>query len=231
MKRTRIKICGLTREADVAAAIDAGADALGLVFYEKSARYVTPARAAELVAGLPAFISVVGLFVNATDDTLRAVCEQVPISLLQFHGDESVAACAHQAALAGLPFLRAERMAPSTVPESLLQCEQSYSAASNLFSGLLLDTLVEGYGGAGKVFDWSLVPKELAPRVVLSGGLSAHNITEAVLRLRPYAVDVSSGVESARGIKDADKIRAFITAVRQADMQLSGQSADPATLN
>lgn len=220
MKRTRIKICGLTREQDVACAIEAGADALGFVFFDKSARHVTPQRAAQLVAGLPAFVSVVGLFVNASDDAVRAVHEQVPLSLLQFHGDESVADCARQAAMTGLPFLRAERMAATTVPDSLLQCELSYSAASKLFSGLLLDTLVEGYGGAGKVFDWSLVPKELAPRVVLSGGLSAHNVTEAVLRLRPYAVDVSSGVESAKGIKDADKIRTFIAAVRQADMQL-----------
>ena len=217
MKRTRIKICGLTREQDVEAAVAAGADALGLVFYAKSARYVTPRQAAKLLARLPAFVSVTGLFVNATEAEIGAVAQQVPLSLLQFHGDETREQCVALAHAVGKPFVRAERIAPTTVPESLLQCEQSYSAASDLFSGLLLDTLVDGYGGAGKVFDWSLVPKELAPRVVLSGGLSAHNVTEAVLRVRPYAVDVSSGVESARGIKDADKIRAFIAAVHGAD--------------
>jgi phosphoribosylanthranilate isomerase len=217
MRRTRIKICGLTREQDVAAAVEFGADALGLVFYPKSPRYVSPVRAGQLLAHLPAFVNRVGLFVNADEDQVRLAARQASLSLLQFHGDESVAQCVALASAVGLPFIRAARIEPDTKPESLLQCEHTYSAASGLFSGLLLDTHVEGYGGAGKVFDWSLVPKELAPRVVLSGGLSAHNITEAVLQMRPFAVDVSSGVESAKGIKDADKMRALIAAVRLAD--------------
>jgi phosphoribosylanthranilate isomerase len=216
-QRTRVKICGLTRPEDVAAAIDAGADAIGLVFYPKSARYVTPEAAAQLLAHLPPFVQVVGLFVNASVEQVAQVVQQVPISLLQFHGDESVAHCCAVAEAVQRPFIRAERIGPDTKPENLLQSQHNYHAASRWFSGLLLDTLVDGYGGSGKGFDWSLIPKELAPRVVLSGGLSAHNVTGAVHQVRPWALDVSSGVEQAKGIKDAAKIHAFIAAVRAAD--------------
>lgn len=220
--RTRVKICGFTREQDVAAAIAAGADALGFVFYPKSPRYVSPARAAKLLTHLPPFVSSVGLFVNASIDEIREVLTQVPLSLLQFHGDETPQQCCALAKAVGRPFIQAQRISPDTKPNSLLQCEQTYLATSSLYAGLLLDTHVESYGGSGKVFDWSLIPKELAPRVVLSGGLSVHNITEAVLRVRPFAVDVSSGVEAAKGIKDADQMRAFIQAVRLADTRLGG---------
>ena len=217
MHRTRIKICGLTREADRDAAIDAGADALGLVFYDKSPRHVTPARAAELARDLPPFVGLVALFVNPAPDAVCAVLDAAPVALLQFHGDETPAQCAALAAAARRPFVRAFRVKPDTSPADLLEWERAYRAASPWCSGLLLDTWVDAYGGAGKVFDWSVIPKELAPRAVLSGGLSVQNVTEAVVRVRPYAVDISSGVEAAKGIKDARKIAAFAAAVRAAD--------------
>lgn len=219
--RTRIKICGLTRAEDVQAAIAVGADALGFVFYPKSPRYVSPAAAARLIAAVPPFVTTVGLFVNAVQHEVDAIVRQAPIALLQFHGDETVEQCAEIAHAVNRPFMRAVRMGPDRSGADLLKYEQNCRAASELFTGLLLDAFVDGYGGGGKVFDWSLIPKELAPRVVLSGGLSAQNATEAVLQVRPHAVDVSSGVELSKGIKDPAKIRAFIGAVHQADASLS----------
>lgn len=219
-KRTRIKICGLAREEDVHAAVAAGADAVGLVFYPASPRYAAPDVAARLVRAAPPFITTVGLFVNASIDEVDAVVRQAPVSLLQFHGDETVEQCAAIARKVNRPFVRAIRMASDVNAADLLEYERKYRAATALFSGLLLDAMVEGYGGGGKVFDWSLIPKELAPRVVLSGGLSVQNATEAVLQVRPYAVDVSSGVELSKGIKDAARIRAFVGAVREADATL-----------
>lgn len=217
MRRTRIKICGLTRPQDVAAAVAAGADALGFVFYDLSPRFVTAAQAGALVAEVPPFVTTVGLFVNATAQEVAAVTHIVPVAQLQFHGDESPEQCALLAGSANRPFLKAFRVRPDTRPVELLEYENQYRAASPLFSGLLLDTFVDAYGGAGKVFDWSLIPKEIAPRVVLSGGLNVQNATDAVVRVRPYAVDISSGVELQKGIKDAHKIAAFAQAVRVAD--------------
>ena len=217
MQRTRIKICGLTRPEDVAAVAAAGADAAGFVFYPKSPRYVTPARYAELARALPPFVNAVALFVNATEDEVRAVVAAGPVSLLQFHGDETPEACAQLASSVQRPFVRAFRVKPDTTAADLLESEAQYRAASPWFTGLLLDTYVDAYGGAGKVFDWSLIPKELAPRVVLSGGLSVHNVTGAVAQVRPFAVDISSGVEASKGIKDARLIDAFVDAVRAAD--------------
>jgi phosphoribosylanthranilate isomerase len=217
MYRTRIKICGLTRAEDVAAAVAAGADAIGFVFYAKSPRYVSADAAAQLIFAVPPFISTVGLFVNAGVEEVAAVLQQAPLSLLQFHGDETPEQCAAIAAAVKRPFIRAARIGSSTTSADLIEYEQDYRSASPYFTGLLLDTLVEQYGGSGKVFDWSLIPEELAPRVVLSGGLSVQNATDAVQRVRPHAVDISSGVEQAKGIKDAAKITAFISAVRQAD--------------
>ncbi|WP_267875295.1 phosphoribosylanthranilate isomerase [Massilia hydrophila] len=217
MQRTRIKICGITREEDLRAAVNAGADALGFVFYPKSPRYVTPQQAADLCQALPPYVSAVALFVNATLDEVRAVAAAAPLALIQFHGDETVEACATLAAAVQRPFVKAFRVRPDTSPDELLEYERRYRAASPWFSGLLLDTWVDAYGGAGKAFDWSLVPKELAPRVVLSGGLNVQNATDAVLRVRPFAVDVSSGVEAQKGIKDARRIDDFIKAVRAAD--------------
>lgn len=217
MHRTRIKICGLTRAEDVAAAVAAGVDAIGLVFYAGSPRHVTASAAAELAGRIPPFIATVGLFVNAGAEEVGAVLEEAPLSLLQFHGDETPAQCAAIAHAVKRPFMRAARIGSATTQADLIEYERNYRAASTFFTGLLLDTLVEQYGGSGKVFDWSLIPEELAPRAVLSGGLSVQNATDAVRRVRPHAVDVSSGVERARGIKDAARITAFVEAVRRAD--------------
>ncbi|HEY4071647.1 MAG TPA: phosphoribosylanthranilate isomerase [Herbaspirillum sp.] len=225
--RTRIKICGLTRAEDVAAAVAAGADAVGFVFYPQSPRFIAPRQAAALIAQLPPFITPVGLFVNAGADEVAEVLLHAPLALLQFHGDESPEQCAAIAAAPAIrrPFMRAARIGASTRPEDLLECELAYRAASPFFSALLLDTLVDSYGGSGKVFDWSVIPEELASRVVLSGGLNAANITDALRLVRPHAVDVSSGVESAKGIKDGARINAFIEAVRGADRLIDDAAA------
>ena len=205
-QRTRIKICGLTREADVDAAVAAGADAIGFVLYDKSPRHVTVTRAAELARRLPPFVMPVGLFVNATDTEIDAATVAIPQMLLQFHGDESPQACARM----GRPFLRAARMAPGF---DLLDFASRFADAQ----AILLDADVDSYGGSGKVFDWSLVPSAVPLPVVLSGGLHAGNVIQGIHTLRPWAVDVSSGVEHSKGIKDADALRRFCNAVREAD--------------
>jgi phosphoribosylanthranilate isomerase len=204
--RTRIKVCGLTREADVDAAVQAGADAIGFVLYDKSPRHVDPARAAALARRLPPFVTPVLLLVNAPPALLHRALAAVPQALLQFHGDESPAQCEAP----GRPYLRAARMAPGF---DLLDFGSRFRSAQ----ALLLDAHVDGYGGGGKAFDWSLIPPSVPLPVVLSGGLNAANVIEGVLRVRPWAVDVSSGVESAKGIKDAQALRRFCDAVRAAD--------------
>ncbi|MES2103711.1 MAG: phosphoribosylanthranilate isomerase [Pseudomonadota bacterium] len=219
LHRTRIKICGLTRAEDVRAAVSYGADALGFVFYPESPRYVTPLQAAALLSHVPPFVTTVGLFVNASVEYIVSTVAAAPVALLQFHGDETAEQCHQLASAVNRPFTRAFRVKADTAPADLLECEKIYRAASPLFCGLLLDTFVESFGGSGKVFDWSLIPKELAPRAVLSGGLSVQNATDAVSRVRPFAVDISSGVEQGKGIKDDAKLRAFIQAVRLADNQ------------
>lgn len=218
-KRTRIKICGLTRAQDVRVVVEAGADAVGFVFYPPSSRFVTPDAVALLLQVLPPFVMSVGLFVNVSEDELRATIAKAPVQLLQFHGDETAEQCHQLASAVNRPFIRAFRVSPDTSAKDLLECEIEYRSASPLFNGLLLDTFVDGFGGSGKVFDWSLIPKELAPLVVLSGGLNVQNATDAVRLVRPFAVDISSGVEVAKGIKDMAKVRAFIDAVRLADNQ------------
>ena len=215
--RTRIKLCGMTRAEDVQAAIDAGADALGFVFYPGSPRYVAPELASQLLSCVPGFVSTVGLFVNASSEQVSEIVARAPVSLLQFHGDETLEQCCETAKAVNRPFLRALRVKPGMQAADLLKYEHDCHAASDLFAGLLLDTWVDEFGGSGKVFDWSLIPEELAPRAVLSGGLSVQNATDAVARVRPFAVDVSSGVELAKGIKDSVKMRAFVDAVRAAD--------------
>lgn len=207
---TRIKICGLTREADVDAAVAAGADALGFVLYAESPRAVTAARAAELTRRLPPFITPVLLFVNAGPEEIAQGLRAVPNALLQFHGDESPEACA----ASGRPFMRAARMGPGF---DLLDFAARYSEAQSL----LLDAHVEGYGGAGKVFDWSLIPANVGSPLVLSGGLNPANVIDGITHVRPWAVDVSSGVEQAKGIKDAGLMRQFCAAVRTADERLA----------
>lgn len=204
---TRIKICGITCVADGTAAADAGADAVGLVFYPKSPRYVTAERAAGIAAALPPFVTVVGLFVNATPEFVNETLAQVPMGLLQFHGDEDETYCRQFQR----PFVKAARMRPGF---DLVQYAASFPTAQ----AILLDAFVEGYGGAGHSFDWSLIPQGLARPIVLSGGLTIGNVCEAVRRVRPAAVDVSSGVEIAKGVKDHAKIAAFIAGVRHADV-------------
>jgi phosphoribosylanthranilate isomerase len=213
VSRTRIKICGLTREADVAAAVDAGADAIGFVLYPKSPRAVTAARAAELARRLPPFVTPVLLLVNAAPAEIDAARQAVPHALLQFHGDETPAQCE----AAGRAYLRAARMAAGV---DLLDFAARFASAS----ALLLDAHVDGYGGGGKAFDWSLVPPGVPLPVVLSGGLNAANVIDGVRRVRPWAVDVSSGVERDKGIKDAALMRRFCDAVRAADGR---PAADP----
>ena len=206
--KPRIKICGLTRVEDVCAAVDAGADAIGLVFYGKSPRYVDLALAAELARAVPPFITIVGLFVNEDPAQVRRTLAAVPIHLLQFHGDEDDAYCRQF----DRPFVKAARVAPGI---DLVQ----YAGAFPSAQAILLDAFVDGFGGGGKVFDWTLIPKNLKTPIILSGGLDSDNVADAITRVRPAAVDVSSGVElndAAKGIKDAEKIRAFVAAVRAA---------------
>jgi len=197
----RVKICGITRSEDLHAACNAGADALGFVFYAKSPRRLSIGQAAELVAQLPPFVQSVGLFVNAEPAFVESVLNVAPLDLLQFHGDETPADCTRY----GRPYLKAIRVKPDT---DLLKCAADFAAAS----GLLLDAYVPGVpGGTGARFDWRLIPPRLPKRVILSGGLTPDNVAEAVQRVGPWAVDVSSGVEAAKGIKDAQKIARFIS--------------------
>ena len=218
MNRTRIKICGLTREEDVDAAVAAGADAIGFVIYAASPRYVSPARAAELAARLPPYVTPVLLFVNESLAKVAAACALLPHALLQFHGDETPAEClAH-----GRPFVRAARIplqapAPGEAGFDLV----NYAISFNKAQAILLDAHVEGFGGGGKTFNWSLLPPNVNAHLVLSGGLTPANVTDGILQVRPrcitLAVDVSSGVEVSKGIKSADKINQFVAAVRAAD--------------
>lgn len=218
--RTRVKLCGLRHPEEVATAVAAGADAIGLVFYAPSVRAVDLAAAARLANGLPPFVTLTGLFVNATLDEVAAAVDQVPLSLLQFHGDESAQQCAAIAQAVNRPFIRALRVGPDAQAADLLKWMQDYAAAGQHFSGLLLDTWTAAYGGSGERFDWSVIPPDMAARIILSGGLNPDNVTEAVQQVRPFAVDVSSGIEAARGVKDLARMRAFVQAVRQADAAL-----------
>ena len=216
-QRTRIKLCGLSRPDDVKVAVEVGADAIGLVFFPPSPRNVTPAQAGELLARLPAYVTAVGLFVNPDEAQVRDVVAAAPVTLLQFHGDETPEQCARIAQAVRRPFMRALRVRPETTAADLIEFERQYRACSPLFSGMLLDTWSDAYGGTGKVFDWSLIPADIARQAVLSGGLNVQNVTDAVRRVRPHAVDVSSGIEAAKGVKDAALMRAFVAAVRAAD--------------
>ncbi len=208
---TRIKICGITREQDVSSVAEYGADALGLVFYEKSPRHVSVQLAAQLARSVPPFLTVVGLFVNPSVDYVREVLAKVPLDVLQFHGEEEPQFCRQF----GKPYLKAIRVKPGL---DLVECAARYAGAQ----GLLLDAFVEGtQGGTGESFDWALIPHDLPLPVILSGGLRAGNVAAAIRQVRPYAVDVSSGVEAAKGIKDAAKIAAFVNEVKNVDLQLS----------
>ena len=204
--RTRVKICGITRVEDALIAIQQGADAIGLVFYEPSPRHVSIAQAAEIANQMPAFVSVVGLFVNAEANFVNSVISQVKLDLLQFHGEETPEECARYK----LPFIKAIRVKPET---NLLQYTNDFSAAK----ALLLDSFTQGLmGGTGHVFDWTLIPEGLSKPYILAGGLNAHNVAGAITQIQPYAVDVSGGVEISKGIKDAVKIAAFMEQVNSA---------------
>src|SRR5687768_796230 len=219
--RTRIKICGLTREQDVDAALAAGADAVGFVMYGKSPRCVTTHRAAELAPRLPPFVTPVLLFVNDPSARVMAACKAVPGSMVQFHGDETPEQCLEATAGGWHPFMRAARIPLDGTPFDLLKFVSDHASAQ----AILLDAHVEGYGGAGKTFNWSLLPPSVNCHLVLSGGLTPANVTDGIVQVRPrcktLAVDVSSGVEVSKGIKDAEKINRFVAAVRAADALLA----------
>ena len=221
--RTRIKVCGLTREADLDAAASAGIDALGFVLYRPSARYVSPARAGELARQLPPWITPVLLFVNADAELIEQALREVPNATLQFHGDETPGQCTGW----GRPFLRAARLPAGDAPTDAGPAFDLLKFASEFQSAqaILLDAHVEGYGGGGKTFNWSQLPTNVNAHLVLSGGLTPANVTDGILQVRPrcrtLAVDVSSGVEVSKGIKSADLIHQFCLAVRRADAELS----------
>lgn len=229
--RTRIKICGITREQDLDAVVAAGADAVGFVLYPKSPRYVSPERAAELARRLPPFVTPVLLFVNASVAEVLTASRLIPGALLQFHGDESPADCDAAALAANCAYLRAARipLGDGAAQFDLVKYAHNFSNAR----AILLDAHVDGYGGGGKVFNWSLLPPSVNAPLVLSGGLDSANVGDGIATLRPrclsLAVDISSGVEAVdaqgsplRGIKDPEKINQFVAAVRAADQRLAG---------
>lgn len=204
--RTRAKICGITRIEDALSAIEHGADAIGLVFYPPSPRHVSVSQATAIAAALPPFVTVVALFVNPTKAEVADILSQVRIDLLQFHGDEDEAACAQYS----LPYLKAVRVKEST---NLIQYAQRYSSAKALLLDAYSDRAV---GGTGQTFDWRLIPENVPLPIILAGGLTSENVTEAIQKVQPYAVDVSGGVEQSKGVKDATKIAAFMSAVKEA---------------
>jgi phosphoribosylanthranilate isomerase len=205
---TAVKICGVGRVDDALAAARAGAHAIGLVFYKPSPRYVAPEKAREIIRALPPFVTPVGLFVNATEREVRETIAVAPVALLQFHGAETPAFCRQF----GVPYIKAIRVRGGI---DLLQYAHDFHDAK----ALLLDAFVEGtHGGTGQSFDWTLIPRALPLPVILSGGLDPANVAGAIQQVRPWAVDVSSGVEAAPGIKDAERIAAFIAGVRNADV-------------
>ncbi len=205
--RTRVKICGITRLEDARAAVGLGADAIGLVFYPPSPRAVTPETAAAIVESLPPFVSVVGLFVDEARSRIAEILKTVPLDLLQFHGEESPEQCAGH----GRPWIKAIRMHESV---DLISVMHEYAGCA----GLLLDTYQAGVpGGTGVTFDWDRIPRKLASNIILAGGLNPQNVEQAIRQVHPYAVDVSGGVEAAKGIKDADKLAAFIAGVNRGD--------------
>jgi len=217
-QRTRIKMCGFTREADVLAACAAGADAIGFVLYPPSPRHVSLERAGALASLLAPFVTPVLLFVNERADRIQAACRQVPGALLQFHGDESPEFCEAMSLLTGRPHLKAARIPLSAVQDfDLLE----FAAIHHAAQALLLDAHVDGYGGGGKTFNWSLLPPNVNAHLVLSGGLTPANVADGIRTLRSHglslAVDVSSGIETGKGLKDVSKMQHFVEAVRTAD--------------
>lgn len=213
MSRTRIKICGITQPMDAQCAVDAGADAIGLVFYEPSPRYVALEQAARICDSVPPFVNIVALTVNADSAFIERILTRLPIDLLQFHGDESPEICEGFAR----PYIKAISVREGTD----LQAEfERYSKSR----GLLLDAYKKDVpGGTGETFNWDVIPPDVSGRIVLAGGLHAGNVAQAIATVNPFAVDVSGGVESSPGVKDSDKIRAFITAVHTQDEQQAAE--------
>jgi phosphoribosylanthranilate isomerase len=205
--RTRVKICGLTRQADLDAAVSVGVDAVGFVFHPPSPRAVSPREASRLCEGLPPFVTVVGLFVDASSEQIRATLDRVPLELLQFHGEEDAVFCASF----GRRWIKAVRMRPGV---DLMAEQRRYGAAA----GLLLDTFDPARpGGTGQRFDWDRIPAALGPSIILAGGLEPDNVQEAIRRVRPFGVDVSGGVEASKGVKDHVKILEFMQRVNDVD--------------
>ena len=203
----RAKICGITRAEDAKAAVHYGADAIGFVFWKGSSRYITAARAREIIAELPPFVTAVGVYVNPDAEWVEETSAVARLGLLQFHGNEDPDFCSQFF----LPYIKAVRVRAGL---DLLQYAARYSGAR----GLLMDTYVEGQpGGTGNAFDWDLIPRNLPLPIILSGGLHPENVMEAIRRAQPWGVDVSSGVETAKGIKNAQKIAAFIRGVRASE--------------
>lgn len=203
----RVKICGITRLEDALCAIEAGADALGFVFYEPSPRYISAEQAASIIAQLPPFVTCVGLFVNTPIAQVKSLALQIGLDLIQFHGDETAAACDG----VGLPYIRALRMQPG---QAIAKIAESYQKAR----AILLDAWVPGIpGGTGETFDWAAIPPLTKP-LILAGGLTVDNVAQAVLQVRPYAVDVSGGVELRSGVKDQSKLKLFIQRAKAADV-------------
>lgn len=214
MQRVRVKICGITRPEDAISAAMAGADAIGLVFYENSSRFIETDKAMEIVKLLPPFISKVGLFVDMNAESIKAILEKVPLDILQFHGNETPEQCRQF----GKSYIKAVKMGEDT---DYAENERRFSDAT----ALILDTFVTGFaGGTGQVFDWGIVPENREKPVILAGGLDVDNVADAIFRVRPYAVDVSSGVESSKGIKDENRIAEFIQTVNSAGLTAYGEN-------
>jgi phosphoribosylanthranilate isomerase len=206
-KRTRVKICGITRLEDALFAIEQGADALGFVFYEKSPRYISPADAANICNQLPVFVEKVGLFVNENVTAVKATIKQVGLTLLQFHGDEDEVYCTSFA----ISYMKAIRVKSQ---QDIADAFDQYQSSSSI----LLDTYIDGVqGGTGQLFNWDVIPADKAPQIILAGGLTAGNVKDAIVQLKPYAVDISGGVEAAPGVKSFEKIKSFIQAVSAGD--------------
>ncbi len=204
--RTRVKFCGFTREQDIQTAVALGADALGFVLYEKSPRYVKAEQVVQLCAHVPAFISTVGLFVNPTVPQITRILNQAPISIIQLHGDESWNFALNVKKIMQRPVIKAVRVNAQTDWDEVAHYLEQ-------LAGVLLDADSSMYGGSGQVFDWGNIPSNLCGKIILSGGLSVDNVKSAIDTIAPYAVDVSSGIEQDKGIKDAEKMRAFMAQI------------------
>ncbi|WP_339044873.1 phosphoribosylanthranilate isomerase [Candidatus Zinderia endosymbiont of Aphrophora alni] len=210
MYKTKIKICGLTKLKDIKNISLFGINAMGFVFFKQSPRYINPIKASNLIKYVSPFTIKVGLFVNQNLENIKYVLKYVQLSLLQFHGDETPEECSKIAFLTKLPFIKAIRIKKNTTSIELLNYEKKFTNSSIFFKGLLLDTFNKNYGGSGKTFNWDIIPNEIKSKIILSGGININNISKAIKKIKPYAIDISSGVEKKKGIKDIKKIKLLI---------------------